>query len=94
MSEPINRDDLWVRDAVKQNGEWVIVDHPCAPVEFDAIARKDGWVKLDVQEEAVEVAREYLFGDPRRLTDTDRLWAIIEVAQTALDALDAEGGQS
>jgi hypothetical protein len=46
----LTRDDLWVRDTVKKNGEWTIVDHPCSPAEFDAICRKwaedNGFVKL------------------------------------------------
>lgn len=43
----LTRDDLWVRDTVKKDGEWVIVDHPCSAAEFAAIAQKEGYAKLD-----------------------------------------------
>lgn len=91
MSEP-TRDDLRVRRAVDPRGDGVWIDgyDRISAAEFAAIARADGWVKLDGID--AEELRE-IMADPARLVRAPTLtdWAVLaDLGRAVLDALDQE----
>jgi hypothetical protein len=85
----LTRDDLWVRDIVEKEGEWVVVDHPCSPAEFDFIARKDGYVRLDVDVEDLRAGID-LHGKDYH-SDPVLIGRYLRLARAVLDAHDPEG---
>jgi hypothetical protein len=80
MTEPTRDDLLWARPR-----DGLVV--PVSDAEFDAIARQDGWVKLDVDVEALKRGRVAYQRD-------DHLTAAMNWARpvkAVLDALNPEG---
>jgi len=86
----LNRDDLRIRTDRGRPDDWPLGEWFNEPTdaEFDAIARKEGYVRLDVDVVAAEFGKRALAWETENGLRTERAQAIL---LNLLDALGPEG---